>query len=357
MRNQYCREFGFNSTGIKTRLALLGLSETDHVLCDELHKQVIGPHIDEIIDKFYMYMLSQPDMLLYLDNQQLIDSLRKTQTAYLLGLGKKFDSADYFEERLRVGLAHAKVRIPPFLYICAYQRVRHLIYTCFPQNIKNDSKLQDELYLFVNKITALDMSLAIETYHHYQMHKLENSLETMKQEEDYLRHLAETDILTGLPNHAHVIAMLDGSIANAKRDKEPLCVMMADIDFFKQVNDMHGHIAGDGVLREVAKRLRTALRDLDIIGRYGGEEFLVIFSDTEIDKAYEVAERIRKRIADSPINLQGTTIEITISLGICTLREDDDINSIIERADQALYLAKNGGRNCSKVCIQDAARR
>jgi len=356
MRNRYCKEFGFNSTGIKTRLKLVGLDDADLELCAVLHKQVILPQIDNIIEKFYAYMLGQPEMLLYLDNQKLIVQLRKTQTSYLLSLGKNFNSADYFEERLRVGLAHAKVRIPPHLYICAYQRMSHLIYTSFPQSVKQDSDLQDKLYLFVNKITALDMSLAIETYHHEQVNKLENSLETLKQEEDHLRYLAETDSLTGLPNHAHVIAMLDGCIANAQREKEPLCIMMMDIDFFKQVNDTHGHLVGDGVLREVSKRLRMALRDLDIIGRYGGEEFLGIFSDTTVGKAFEVAERIRKRIADSPINLQGNIINITISLGICTLRADDDINSIVERADQALYLAKNGGRNCSKVCIQDAAR-
>ncbi len=357
MRNRYCKEFGFNSTGIKTRLQLVGLDDADFELHDTLQKQVIIPHIDEIIDKFYAYMLSQPDMLLYLDNQKLIDRLKKTQTAYLLNLGKNFNTADYFEERLRVGLAHAKVRIPPFLYICAYHRLSHLIYELFPKNIKQNNELQQQLYMFIAKITALDMSLAIETYHHAQLNKLENSLETLKLEEDRLRHLAETDLLTGLPNHAHVVGMLESSIANALKDKEPLCVMMADIDFFKKVNDSHGHLVGDGVLREVAKRLRMALRDLDVIGRYGGEEFLVIFTDTDVDKAYEVAERIRKRISDSPINLPGNTIHVSISLGLCALRQGDNVNSLIERADQAMYLAKNGGRNCSKVCIQDAARR
>lgn len=357
MRNRYCKEFGFNSTGIKTRLQLVGLDEADFKLRDTLQKQVIIPHIDEIIDKFYAYMLSQPDMLLYLDNQKLIDRLKNTQTAYLLSLGKNFNTADYFEERLRVGLAHAKVRIPPFLYICAYHRLSHLIYEVFPENIKQNNELQQQLTMFIAKITALDMSLAIETYHHAQLNKLESSLETLKQEEDRLRHLAETDLLTGLPNHAHVVGMLESSIANSLKDKEPLCVMMADIDFFKKVNDSHGHLVGDGVLREVAKRLRMALRDLDVIGRYGGEEFLVIFTDTDVDKAYEVAERIRKRISDSPINLQGNAIGVSISLGLCTLRQDDGVNSLIERADQAMYLAKNGGRNCSKVCIQDAARR
>ncbi|VAW83970.1 diguanylate cyclase/phosphodiesterase (GGDEF & EAL domains) with PAS/PAC sensor(s) [hydrothermal vent metagenome] len=357
MRNRYCKEFGFDSRGIKTRLQLIGLGDADLELCDTLQKQVIIPNIDEIIEQFYVYMLNQPEMLLHLDNKKLIDNLKKTQTNYLLSLGKGFNSADYFEERLRVGLAHAKVRIPPFLYICAYRRLTQLIYEFFPENIKNNNELQQQLYMFVAKITALDMSLAIETYHHTQLNKLEISLETLRQEENHLRHLAETDLLTGVPNYAHVVAILDRSIANAHRDNEPLCVMMADIDFFKQVNDSYGHLTGDSVLREVSKRLRAALRDLDVIGRYGGEEFLVIFTNTHIDTAYEVAERTRKHICESPINLQERSIDISISLGLCGLHQDDDINAIIERADRAMYLAKNAGRNCSKVCTPDAIRR
>ncbi len=355
MRKHHYKEFGFDKKGIKARLALIGLSDDDLLLGEKLQDQVIIPGIDNIIDEFYRYMLSQPEMLLYLDTKSLIQKLKTTQKQYLLSLGVKFNSTGYFEERLRVGLAHAKVGIPPYLYICAYQRLRHFIYINCPEDVRKDDKLRDELYLFVNKITALDMSIAIETYHLTQLDKLESSIISLKQEEHHLRHLAETDRLTGLSNHAHIVSLLGDLITIVRKEGESLCVMMGDIDFFKKVNDTHGHLVGDGVLREIAARLQSALRDIDIIGRYGGEEFIVVFSDTTIETAYEVAERIRKRIADSPFNIQGIEIALTISLGLCTLDEDDDVSTIIAKADKALYMAKNSGRNCVKICNNDAA--
>jgi len=355
MRKHHCKEFGFDKKGIKARLTLIGLSDDDLLLGEKLQKRVIIPGIDNIIDEFYRYMLSQPEMLLYLDTKSVIQKLKKTQKNYLLSLGLNFNSAGYFEERLRVGLAHAKVGIPPYLYICSYQRLRHFIYINCPEDVRKDDKLRDELYLFVNKITALDMSIAIETYHLAELDKLENSIKTLKQEEYHLRHLAETDRLTGLSNHAHIVSLLGDLITIVRKEGESLCVMMADIDYFKKVNDTHGHLVGDGVLREVAARLQSALRDIDIIGRYGGEEFVVVFSDTTIETAYEVAERIRKRIADSPFSIQGIEVALTISLGLCTLGEDDDVSAIISKADKALYLAKNSGRNCVKICNNDAA--
>ena len=194
------------------------------------------------------------------------------------------------------------------------------------------------------------MSLAIETYHYSQVNKLETSIRDLKQEEDSLRHKAESDSLTGLANHAHVIAVLESVINASKQTDEPVCVMMADLDFFKQVNDTHGHLTGDAVLREIAARINSVVRDIDTVGRYGGEEFIVIFNKTKLEVAAEVAERLREHIADSPINVQGNSIPMTISIGVCIVRADDDVSSIVGRADAALYEAKHSGRNCVKVC-------
>ena len=347
---RYCKELGFDEKGIQVRLDLLELTDADIETGELLQSQVIRPNIKGIIDGFYHYLTTNPDMLLYLDNEELINRLKKTQTAYLETLGCGFSSEYYFEERLRVGLAHAKVRIPPYLYICSYQKMRELICSFIPESIQPDENLRYKLFTFVNKITALDMSLAIEIYHNIQVDKLESSIRTLRREEDSLRHKAETDLLTGLANHAHVVSVLETALNAAKTNNDSLCVMMADLDFFKNVNDTHGHLVGDSVLREVAARINSIVRDIDLVGRYGGEEFIVIFNNTKIELASEVAERLRRHIANSPINLQGNEISITISIGLCAVKPGDDVNSIIGRADKALYLAKNSGRNCVKVC-------
>ncbi len=341
----YCDQFGFTADAIKARLALLELDAHDQALGEQLQHEVIVPELERIAAAFYEELLQHPQMRRFLNSDALIESLKHTQKNYLLNLGVEFHTKEYFDERLRVGVAHARVGIPLSLYVCAYRLLAQIIHDAFPLHVSQDHAAREKLSAFVRKITMLDMSLAIDTYHLSQMKHLENSLENLKQEEDQLRHLANTDELTGLANHANVISVLTTALDQAHRDNTPLCVVMADLDYFKNVNDTHGHLVGDGVLREVAARLRAAVRDVDLVGRYGGEEFMVVFHKTPMVTAQEIAERVRARVAGTPVNLQNVVIDITISLGLAHVHKDDDVASLIARADAALYDAKGQGRN------------
>lgn len=342
---KYCEQYGFDAKAIQERLALLGLDERDNALGAQLQQDVIIPGLERIAASFYGELLRHPQMRHFLDNDALIHNLQRTQKNYLLNLGVEFHTCEYFDERLRVGLAHARVGIPLSLYVCAYRLMAQLIHDAFPEALMVDREQREKLAAFVRKITTLDMTLAIETYHLSQLNHLEKSLEHLKEEENRLRSKANTDALTGLANHAYVVAALGQALDEARRETTPLCLVMADLDYFKNINDTHGHLAGDGVLREVASRLRAAVRDVDVVGRYGGEEFLVIFQNTPLETAQEVAERVRARVAGTPIKLQNLSVDITISVGLATLRSGDSISTLIERADHALYTAKNQGRN------------
>jgi len=133
----------------------------------------------------------------------------------------------------------------------------------------------------------------------------------------------------------------------AARDK-PLTALVLDIDYFKAINDTHGHDAGDDVLREFATRIRKAIRGIDLACRYGGEEFVIVMPETDMAVATVVAERLRRRIASERFSIQqgASAIEVTISVGIATLdTAGDTAASILKRADQALYRAKRDGRN------------
>ena len=170
------------------------------------------------------------------------------------------------------------------------------------------------------------------------------------------RLMAFEDELTRLPNRRAVLDALDRQLAMARRGRQPLSVLMLDIDHFKRVNDTHGHLVGDEVLREVARRVAARLRGQDVAGRFGGEEFLVILPSTLAEGARQVAESLRLGIAQAPVRTSGGDVPVTISIGVFGgelvpgARPDD----LIQGADAMLYQAKNSGRNRVEVGASSA---
>ena len=160
--------------------------------------------------------------------------------------------------------------------------------------------------------------------------------------------MAVTDPLTGLFNRRYMERHLGTLVEKSVGRGKSLSVLIIDIDYFKSVNDRYGHEAGDDVLREFADRMRTCVRGIDLACRYGGEEFVVVMSETDLSVATAVAERIRRKIAGDPFPVQRgeRSIEVTISIGIaaCT-SPNEDATAILKRADEALYRAKRDGRN------------
>ena len=159
---------------------------------------------------------------------------------------------------------------------------------------------------------------------------------------------AVTDALTGLNNRRYLDTHLATLVDRSNRRERPLSVLITDIDHFKAINDKHGHEGGDDVLREFARRVRSAVRGADLACRYGGEEFVVVMPDTTQEIAAQVAERLRDAIAEAPfrISASGGMAQVTTSVGIATLEKDGEgADSLLRRADKALYQAKHDGRN------------
>jgi two-component system, cell cycle response regulator len=160
--------------------------------------------------------------------------------------------------------------------------------------------------------------------------------------------MAITDALTGLFNRRYMEMHLATLVEQAASRGKPIAALVVDIDFFKAINDGHGHDAGDDVLREFALRIRKAIRNIDLACRYGGEEFVIVMPETDMAVATMVAERLRRRIAAEPFSIQqgARQLEVTISIGIAALgAPGDNAAAILKRADQALYRAKRDGRN------------
>lgn len=165
-----------------------------------------------------------------------------------------------------------------------------------------------------------------------------------------LQFQAMHDFLTGLMNRAAVSETLEKEISRAVRDNHEVGVILADIDHFKAVNDSYGHPAGDAILCEVAQRMLGAVRGYDSVGRYGGEEFMVVVPESTAEETKVVAERILEAITAKPIETDEASIEITMSLGFASgaITNKFGFNELIGGADKALYRAKTAGRNCVK---------
>ncbi len=342
-----CEHRGFDSDTVMRRLGIVGLAGEDSVvLGNALQQQVIRPGIELIIGNFVETLLQLEQFRTIVDGDTNLDRLRQTLTQYLLTLGVNHRSREYFEERLRVGVAHNRLGVPQSLYHSAMRTLQSLLIQHIPDDIRQDTERFAALLHFILKITSLDLSLAAEAYCHYEVLGLEDTLRSERGETERLRRLAITDWLTDLHNHSYTRTLLDDALTEAQKEGPPLCVIMADLDQFKHVNDTHGHLVGDHVLRIVAARMISAARAGDEIGRYGGEEFLFVLQDTAIETAAEVAERVRAHISADAIHYRSASIRISLSLGIAQARPTDTVDMLIERADAALYAAKLAGRNC-----------
>jgi len=156
---------------------------------------------------------------------------------------------------------------------------------------------------------------------------------------------AKHDALTRLLNRTAILEGLQKELIRSVRKATPVAVIMMDLDHFKQVNDTYGHLAGDAVLREVARRMSASLRAYDSVGRYGGEEFLVVAPGCSVAEGAELAERLRKCICEEPIDACGTNIFVTMSFGVAAACDVKQVNELLRMADDALYTAKKAGRN------------
>jgi diguanylate cyclase (GGDEF)-like protein len=165
---------------------------------------------------------------------------------------------------------------------------------------------------------------------------------------------ASTDLLSGLPNQRAVQDTLKRMVAQASRTITPLSAALVDLDHFKEINDIHGHDRGDEALAAVGVALRNAVRESDFVGRYGGEEFLLLLPSTDTPGAMQVAEAVRAAIA--AIRVPGIELTLTASAGVATLpRDAGDSVTLFRAADRALYAAKNAGRNRSRAASDEQA--
>lgn len=202
------------------------------------------------------------------------------------------------------------------------------------------AKLAQQSQLIVGDYADLEHLVKVRT------EELAELNETLQEKVLEVEQLASHDMLTGIYNRRMFEQLIDIEIKRAKRYSQPMSVILADIDLFKQVNDIYGHSMGDKVLSNVAETLQAHIRESDILARWGGEEFAIILPNTESDTALEMAERLRNSIAQMRSE---NNIQVTCSFGVTEFNTEDSGDSIFSRMDQALYQAKDCNRNNVKL--------
>jgi diguanylate cyclase (GGDEF)-like protein len=341
-----CQRLGFDAQARLDRLTLMGLTEADAPLLVAIHDDTIGPQRQQIVEAFYAFLLGFPEMRKFLGSDEHIQHIKTMQSEYLDSFGAHFTDPAYFEYRLRIGIAHERIGMPLHLYLAAYRCLQSLIQDAQPSLIRQDETQYHQRVHATSKIVMLDISLAVDAYTRNRVEYMSESLQALTQERDTLSNQLMRDTLTGTLSRRFILETLNKQLAQLARQPErPFSVAIMDLDHFKNVNDTYGHLVGDKVLYEFSRVVSSRVREQDYFGRFGGEEFLLILNEIPTNEAIAVLNRICEATRLQVFTHEGNYIPVTVSIGFTTARPTDKVDDLIERADTALYQAKQGGRN------------
>lgn len=324
----------------------MGLNAEHGKLAKRIRREITDEKADAFVNSCSIALARERGFSL-IERNMGIERFKQTWVRCLRRYGQDFDTPEYFEERLAIAATFARGKIPLSVLQLQHCLTQQVLVNSLSAKFMEDAAIAQPLVDCVLKLTSLDLYLAAEGYRPPEVDELRKTLDKLRKETSRLHEEASTDQLTGTMNYATLMEYLERQIKMAHRDQSEnsLCLMMTDLDFFKQINDTYGHVVGDFVLRHVASRMQAAVRDFDMVGRFGGEEFVIIMTNANLELAKTVAERIRKGVMETPLHLKEFTIQVTISLGVAMLRPGERKEALLERADAAMYEAKKGGRN------------
>jgi len=340
-----CDQLQITGEELQTRLAFLSFGEQDERNLVEI-RDVISSCVEEIIGEFYDHLLQFEELRRILSDPKLVERLKESQRRYLLSLGQSADCVEYAEGRLRIGFTHERVGLKQKWYLGAYHKLFGLILQRLAVRYSGDASRLSSLVLTLNKIVTLDEIFVVETYYHATMQRLEDSLHRLKDAHRQLEDFSRRDSLTPVDNRRALMEALAMEFHRSRRYQHPFALLFLDVDHFKEINDRHGHVFGDHVLLHVVQLARGIIRPPDIMGRYGGEEFVIGLVECYQSGALQIAERIRLKIAQEQFTWEHHSTVVTVSIGVVMLSpEIDQVETLVTRADQAMYYAKHRGRN------------
>lgn len=341
-------ELGLDAEEIRERATFMGLGRESAAALSEL-REVLVEEVDSIVAEFYQTLERHPEprALIAMSGERLRDAFRD----YLLSLGDGIERPAYIENRLKVGVRHEEEGVSYKWYLAGFCRLSDIVAARLAERHAGSASETARSLRALHKVLALDALLAVEAYFNAATRRLEDA-------QRLLEDVSRTDALTRVDNRRYLMQRLENEFDRSRRFDHPMALLMVDIDNFKAFNDKDGHLFGDEVLRAVARVIRRQVRKIDLVGRYGGDEFVIGLAECDRTHALEIAERIRASVAAEKVVLDEAKGEVTVTLGLALLGpETRSVEDLLAAADAALYEAKSQGRNQTGVFrLGDSAR-
>ena len=329
---------------INNRKDLLNLTRDDvNALIES--KSVIEENIDSIVDIFYENQTQIDEISLLIGDSDTLKRLHTALRKYIVDLFSGYYDSEYVNNRLRIGMVHKRIGVEPKLYLSAVRTLKNIVINIL-ENAIEDQKQVKKILSALDKLLYFDITLVFDTYIGSLISEIENAKqkteiyarsleEKVAERTKQLEELSRVDPLTNLYNQRAMYDYLRRELLNAKRNSTKLSLIYFDVDKFKQINDIEGHIKGDEVLKNVAKILANSVREVDISCRYGGDEFVLILPNCDIQNAKGICEKIIKAFSE-----KYPTYSLSIGIAETGTESYVDSEQLIKMADKKMYLAK-----------------
>lgn len=330
---------------IENRKTLLALSVDDFKRL-KAYRPIIEGRVDKLVDCFYKMQTSVAEIALLIGDADTLDRLKAAQRKYVLDLFSGIYDLEYVNNRLRIGLVHKRIGVEPKLYLSAINTLKGLLLEIMFETL-NEKTERMAMIAALDKLLLFDITLVFETYIRSLVSEIEISKEKseryacaleekVRERTQQLEELTRVDSLTGLLNVRYLNETLTRTLRIAQRRCEPVSIVYIDINNFKEINDTHGHSAGDQILRAVGTSIKKISREEDSCFRYGGDEFCLILPNCKEDQAAEIyINRLNEEIKQSLNN-------VSLSIGIIDTGPDKygEPDYLIQQADEKMYVAK-----------------
>lgn len=340
-------QFGFGADWRENQLLLAGLTVHDPQQVSMLHDLWSeDANAAALVNRFYQYLSAIPQAAALLNKFDRA-RLEKVQSDYLLSIGKGLGGAAYFENRIRLALIHLQLGITPGLYTASMSYQQGLLSDYIIRKARS-KKLSRSLVELAGKLTALDILIANAVYTTALPHATEQlPRQTRPSYETYDNRLQQ-DAMSGAAGRLTILKAVDSGLETARRTGQPLSLILVELDTPATDTPVDRDTAIDRILREMVVRLKSSVRGFDLVGRYGARSFILLLENTSLHTSHQIAERVRCRMQEKPVQYQQQVWNITVSQGVADALSTDDQDSLLLRCGRALEQARSAGGNCIK---------